>query len=68
MKDTPKRGRKVIWNQEAIHNHRDNFTGSWALITNTESDAGRTLTQYRKWDHVEKQFDILKNLLGGNRL
>jgi transposase len=68
VKETPKRGRKVIWNQEAIRCHRDNFTGYWALVTNTESDAGRALTQYRKRDHVEKQFDTLKNLLAGNRL
>lgn len=68
VKETPKQGRKVIWNQGAIRSHRDNFTGYWALVTNTESDAGRALTHYRKRDHVEKQFDTLKNLLEGNRL
>jgi len=68
VKETPKRGKKVIWNQEAIRTHRDNYIGYWALVTNTEPDAGRALTQYRKRDHVEKQFDTLKNLLEGNRL
>ena len=68
IKETPIRGRKVIWNQEAIRRVRDNYTGYWALVTNTESDAGEALTQYRKRDHVEKQFDTMKNLLEGNRL
>ena len=68
VEETPKRGRRVIWNQEAIRRVRDNFIGYWALVTNTEADAGRALTQYRKRDHVEKQFDTLKNLLAGNRL
>ncbi len=68
VKETPKRGRRVIWNQEAIRRVRDSFTGYWTLVTNTEADVGRALTQYRKWNHVKKQFDTLKNLLVGNRL
>jgi len=68
VKETPKRGRKVIWDQEAIRCQRDNFTGYWSLVTNIESSAGNALTQYRKRDHVEKQFDTLKNMIEGNRL
>jgi len=68
VKETPKRGRKVIWNQEAMHQERDNYTGYWALVTTAEADAGKALAQYRKRDHVEKQFDTMKNLLEGNRL
>lgn len=68
VKDTPKRGRKVVWNQEAIRHERDNYIGYWVLVTTAEADAGRAHIQYSKRDHVEKQFDSLKNLLEGNRL
>lgn len=68
VKQTPKRGRKVIWNLEAIKSYRDQYVGYWALVTNSESDAAAALCQYRKRDRVEKQFDMLKNMLDGRRL
>jgi transposase len=68
IKQTPKRGRKVIWDLEAIKSYRDRYVGYWALVTNNESDAATALCQYRKRDRVEKQFDSLKNMLDGKRL
>ncbi len=68
VRQIPKRGREIIWNSEAIKAYRDRYVGYWALVTNTESDAAAALSQYRKRDRVEKQFDNLKNMIEGRRL
>lgn len=68
VKETPVRGRKVIWNHDAIKAYRDRYVGYWSLVTSCEPDARTALLQYRKRDKVEKQFDNLKNMIDGNRL
>ena len=68
VKETPVRGRKVIWKNNVIKSYRDRYVGYWALVTNCEADARTALMQYRKRDRVEKQFDNLKNMIDGKRL
>jgi len=68
VKETPVRGRKVIWKNDVIKSYRDRYVGYWALVTSCEADARTALMQYRRRDSVEKQFDNLKNMIDGNRL
>jgi transposase len=68
VKETPKRGRKVEYNQEAIDNHRENTTGWFVLVTNDVKDPVNALEIYRMKDTAEKAFDDLKNDLDCKRL
>ena len=68
VKETPKRGRKVEYNQEAIDNHRENTTGWFVLVTNDVKDPVKALEIYRMKDTAEKAFDDLKNDLDCKRL
>jgi transposase len=68
VKQTPKRGRKVEYNQQAIDNHRENTIGWFVLISNDIKDPVKALEVYRLKDSAEKNFDDLKNDLDGRRL
>ena len=68
VKDTPVRGRKVIFNNEAIREHRNRYAGFYALLTSDIKDPVEALTVYRTKDAVEKCFDDLKNQLDMKRL
>jgi len=68
VKETPKRGRKVEYNQEAIDEYRKNTAGWFVMITNDVKDPVRALEIYRQKDTAEKAFDDLKNDLDGKRL
>ena len=68
VKETPKRGRKVEYNQAAIDAHRENTTGWFVMITNDVKDPVKALEIYRQKDTAEKVFDDLKNDLDGKRL
>ena len=68
FKETPKRGRKVEYNQTAIDEHRKNTTGWFVMITNDVKDPVKALEIYRQKDTAEKVFDDLKNDLDGKRL
>ena len=68
VKETPKRGRKVEYNQQAIEEYRENTTGWFVMITNDIKDPVKALEIYRQKDAVEKAFDDLKNDLDGKRL
>jgi len=68
VKETPKRGRKVEYNQAAIDNHRKNTTGWFVLISNDVKDPVKALEIYRLKDTAEKAFDDLKNDLDCKRL
>ena len=68
VKKTPKRERKVEYNQEAIDNHRENTTGWFVLVTNDVKDPVKALEIYRMKDTAEKAFDDLKNGLDCNQL
>ena len=68
VKETPKRGRKVEYNQAAINEYRKNTVGWFVLATNDIKDAVKALEIYRQKDSVEKHFDDLKNDLDMKRL
>ena len=68
VKETPKRGRKVEYNQAAIDEQRKNTTGWFVMITNDVKDPVKALEIYRQKDTAEKVFDDLKNDLDGKRL
>ena len=68
IKATPKRGRKVEYNEEAIASYKKNHAGWFVLISNKIKDAAEALSVYRRKDAVEKEFDDLKNDLDMKRL
>lgn len=68
VKETPKRGRRVEYNQCAIDAHKRNTVGWFVLATNDIKDPEKALEVYRLKDAVEKNFDDLKNDLDMNRL
>lgn len=68
VKDTPKRGRKVTYNDAALQEYLNNDSCYWILMSNVEKDARRALCSYRERGDVELAFDDMKNLLDLNRL
>ena len=68
VKETPKRGRKVEYNQAAIDAYKKNTVGWFVLVTNDVKDPKTALEIYRLKDAVEKSFDDLKNDLDMKRL
>ena len=67
-KTTPKRGVKVSYNTEAVHQYINRYAGFQALLTNGIKDPVEVLQIYRDKDVVEKSFDDLKNQLDMKRL
>jgi len=68
IKETPVRGRKVLFNNEVIQQYRKNYAGFYVLLTNDLKDPVEALVVYRNKDAVEKCFDDLKNQLDMKRL
>jgi transposase len=68
IRNTPKRGRQISYNQPAIEAYKKNTAGYLVLISNDIKDPIEALTVYRTKDVVEKAFDNLKNSLDMKRL
>lgn len=68
IKETPKRGRKVTYNDEAVNLYINRYAGFQALLSNAIKDPVEAIIVYRNKDVVEKCFDDLKNQLDMNRL
>jgi transposase len=68
VKTTPRRGRQVKRNQEAINAYKTDHAGYWVILTNCEKDAAGALSAYRERSLVESQFDDMKNDLAMSRL
>jgi len=68
VKDTPKRGLKVSYNDEALNEYLNNDSCWWVLMSTAEKNAAKALESYRKRGEVELSFDDMKNLLDLNRL
>ena len=62
VKETPKRGVQVCYNNEAIKEHQSRL-GYFVLLSNEVKDSVAALEIYRKRDLVEKAFDNLKERL-----
>lgn len=68
VKETPARGRKVIFKDGIINRYRNNYAGFYAILTNDIKDPMDALWIYRNKDLVEKCFNDLKNQLDMKRL
>lgn len=68
VKETPVRGRKVIYNNEEIDKFRNKYAGYYVLISNEIKDPIKARSIYINKDVIEKCFDDLKNQLDLKRL
>lgn len=68
VKETPKRGRKVVYNDNALQAYINSNSCYWVLMSTCEKDVRRALHSYRERSAVELAFDDMKNLLDLNRL
>lgn len=68
IKETPKRGLKVEFNEEEIRKRRKNHSGFFCILSNKIKSAQDALDVYRNKDVVENCFDDLKNHLDMKRL
>ena len=68
VKNTPKRGRQISYNQDAINGYKKNAAGFLVLFSNDIKDPIEAIKTYRNKDVVEKSFDNLKNALDMKRL
>ena len=68
VKETPKRGLKITFNDEEIQKHRKRYSGFFCILSNKIKDAKEALNIYRAKDVVENSFDDLKNSIDMKRL
>ena len=68
VKTSPKRGKKVSYNMDAVSQYINRYAGFQALFSNGIKDPIETILVYRDKDVVEKCFDDLKNQLDMKRL
>lgn len=68
VKETLVRGRKVLFNNEAIEKYRNRYAGFCMILTNDIKNPMKALRVYRDKDAIEKCFDDLKNQLDMKRL
>ena len=68
VKTTPKRGRQVRRNQQAINAYKTDRAGYWVILSNCEKSASKALSAYRERSLVEQQFDDMKNDLAMSRM
>ena len=66
--ETPKRGSKVIPNENIIREYRNRRAGFLVLISNHENDPVKALEIYRCKETAELSFDDMKNNQDFNRL
>jgi transposase len=68
VRDTPKRGLKVDFNEEEIRKRRKRHSGFFCILSNKVKTPEEALEIYRRKDVVENCFDDLKNHLDMKRL
>jgi transposase len=68
VKETPKRGLRVTFNDEEIQKQRKRYAGFFCILSTTFKDPMDALQVYRAKDAVENSFDDLKNQLDMKRL
>ena len=66
--ETPKRGRKVIYNDQAVQDFIDSDSCYWVLVSTAEKDTEKALLAYRNRNDVEVNFDDVKNSMDLRRL
>ena len=68
VKETPKRGRQVRLDDEAVQAFIDGESCYWVILSSVEKDASACLRQYRERNNIELHFDDLKNATDCRRL
>lgn len=68
VRQTPKRGLRVEFNEEEIQRHRKRYSGFFCILSNQIKTAEEALNVYRNKDVVENCFDDLKNHMDMKRL
>ena len=68
VKSTPKRGKKITYNQNAIDAYKKKSADFLVLLSKDIKDSAEAIQIYRNKDVVEKSFDNLKNALDMKRL
>lgn len=68
IRETPKRGLSVSFNDEAIQKHRKRYAGFFCILSSKLKEPMEALNIYREKDVVENSFDDLKNTLDMKRL
>ena len=68
IKETPKRGLQVTFNDPEIQKYRKRYSGFFCILSNEIKTAKEALSVYRTKDVVENSFDDLKNHLDMKRL
>jgi hypothetical protein len=68
VKDTPKRGRRVSFNEKELGDFQKKYAGFFCVLSNKFKDAKDAIECYRRRDMVENSFDDLKNALDMNRI
>ena len=68
VKETPKRGLKITFNDEEIQKYRKRYSGFFCILSNKIKTAEDALDVYRTKDVVENSFDDLKNHLDMKRI
>ncbi len=68
IKDTPKRGLRVTFNDEQIQKYRKRYSGFFCILSSKLKNPVDALHVYRQKDSVENSFDDLKNTLDMKRL
>lgn len=66
--DTPRRGKRVVYNDAALKEYLESDSCYWVLMGTGKKTAAEALSEYRDRCGVELSFDDLKNLLDLNRL
>ena len=68
LKETPKRGRSVVFNDSEILQYRKRYAGFFCILSTNLKDSLEALRVYRTRDVVENCFDDMKNQLDMKRL
>ncbi len=68
VRETPKRGRTVEYNDKAIQDYIENDSCYWVLMSTREKDTRKALAGYRTRNDVEVGFDDVKNSLDMRRM
>lgn len=68
IKETPKRGLRVSFNDEEVQKSRKRYIGFFCILTSGIKDPMDALSVYRAKEAVENSFDDLKNHLDMKRL
>lgn len=68
VRDTPKRGRKVVERGASIAQFQQSYAGYWCLLTNRKRPKEEIYAAYQQRNTAEIFYDTFKNDLNGDRI